>query len=153
MLLAPAFILIWPALYAWVGPWTGPVLVGVILIAWVQDGFSVKALGVFLGSGLLGATVFGLPLQDPLFPLLSGLFCVPALLVSGDWREAVFTTAPSWKLSHAFLATVLSGFSVLLPALSPAFIGALAYFFIPHNDPKIALVVGFAIASSKMVFD
>ncbi len=150
--LTPVVLMTWPVLLPLLKPYTGFLLVAVVLLAWIQDKAGSAAVLVFLGSGLLGTTVFRLPLEEPLFPLLTGLFGIPALLVAGKGLTPQEEKASPWKMIHAMLAAILGAFSVLLPALSPSFLSALALFAVRASSENL-LFLSTAIVSSKLYFD
>ncbi|MBI5036578.1 tripartite tricarboxylate transporter permease [Candidatus Micrarchaeota archaeon] len=152
IILSPLFVLAWPLLFAYVKPYTGILLVLLVIYAWVADGKPGNAALVFLGSGLLGITVFSLPLNEPLFPLLSGLFGAPGILLAGTWAFSKNEKRASWKTEHALAGAVLGGLSVLLPGLSPAFLASFA-FLLYSRSTETFLVLSSAITSSKLFYD
>lgn len=77
-------------LYPLLQPFIGYMLMVVAVFMIVRDRKWYWALLIFLGSGLLGLIVFNLPyLNNPLFPLLSGLFGISTLLVSLNENEVI----------------------------------------------------------------
>jgi putative membrane protein len=83
-ILFPVFIWSMEKMYSWT-----TMIVGYLLIAIMgymilkEKGKKLKCLAAFLLSGSLGLLVFNIPsLEQPLFPLLSGLFGFSILLVS-----------------------------------------------------------------------
>ena len=62
----------------------GPLLIGIMAyMIWREKGKRLKCLTAFLISGVLGLLVFSIPnLEQPLFPLLSGLFGLSLLVTS-----------------------------------------------------------------------
>lgn len=74
---------------------------------WVLSGV------VFIFAGFLGMFVFNLPVEEPLLPLLSGLFGVSSLVVSlrskvkipkqkiGDWRKMKLGRKEFWRFGIA----------------------------------------------------
>lgn len=153
-LLAPLL----PLAFAWAKPQMPWLLPALILLFFASERSLEDAANgamVFLLSGLLGAVVLDLPnLPDPLFPLLSGLFAVPALLAARQSPQARAAQAgipkPEWRL---VLAGVLAGaFSTLFPALSPGVLaGACLLFF--EGRPERFLALSASIASSKAFYD
>lgn len=85
------------------------------------------SLSVFLFSGLLGLFAFNLPVEDPLLPLLSGLFGVSGLIVSlkdtpklpkqeiANLREIKMSRRGFLKSS--FAAALVAPFSSFLPGM------------------------------------
>ena len=98
ILFFPVFIL----LMKWLAePVTG--IVGYLLILlmvymiWREKEKKIKALALFLLSGTLGLLVFSIPtLEQPLFPLLSGLFGFSILLISLAQKSVI----PEQKLDQ-----------------------------------------------------
>ncbi len=124
------------------------------------------AIGVFVLSGAVGFAALTLPVcRQPLFPLLAGLFGVPAVLFSfGAKPEKLKTEVDDggnafslqaakpvdWRL---VLAGVLVGaLSVLFPALSPALLCGAIFFFL-ESDAEAFLEASSALVAAKMFFD
>lgn len=84
MILFPIFIFSMAKIYGLTSGLIGYILIGIMTVMILKDkGKRVKALVVFLLSGCLGLLVFSIPnMNQPLFPLLSGLFGFSILLVS-----------------------------------------------------------------------
>lgn len=151
-ILTPIVLVLWPSLVQLIRPLSGPFLALIVAFAWHHDGRRLTAAMVFFGSGILGATVFRLPIEEPLFPLLSGLFGIPALLIAKVGTIETKEKVAPWTTGHALLAATLSAFSVLLPALSPSFLSALALFVVRASSENL-LFLSSAIVSSKLYFD
>lgn len=150
--LAPVFFVVLPVLLDVVRPFSGWLLLGVVVFSLALDGLSLRHAAFFAFFGALGLAVFSLPLTEPLFPLLSGLFGVPALLVASSVATSFGGPAPKVPLGLGFLGAVLGGLSVLLPAMSPAFLSAFAFLLL-EGTPVSFLVVSFALSSSKLFYD
>ncbi len=82
-------ILIWfvPSIYSFIQPFIGWILLVVVVFMILKDSTWMKrmwGLFLFLITGVLGIIVLtGLPnLEQPLFPMLSGLFGISTLLIS-----------------------------------------------------------------------
>ncbi len=84
ILLFPLFIFSMEKLSSFVSAVVGYLLIGIMAYMILKDkGKRLKALVVFLLSGALGLLVFSIPnLEQPLFPLLSGLFGFSILIES-----------------------------------------------------------------------
>jgi len=80
----PFFILSMAKIYPLVKGLIGYLLIVIMfLMIWKEKGKRLKSLLAFLLAGCLGMTIFSIPnLEQPLFPLLSGLFGFSILLVS-----------------------------------------------------------------------
>ncbi|MDO8480498.1 MAG: tripartite tricarboxylate transporter permease [Nanoarchaeota archaeon] len=123
LILIPLSIPILPSLYGWIEPFMGYFLVAVILWMILAESGMKKlwALVIFLLSGALGLTVFELPLQQPLFPMLSGLFGASSLLLSESSKIPPQHPEKEIKLSKSMgVRTVGAGvFSGALTGLFP----------------------------------
>ncbi|MBI4360900.1 tripartite tricarboxylate transporter permease [Candidatus Micrarchaeota archaeon] len=150
--LSPVFFFLLPVLFDFVRPWSGLLLSAVVVVSLALDGLSFKHAAFFLFFGAMGLAVFSLPLAEPLFPLLSGLFGVPALWLASQASMSFGGPAPKAPFWMGLLGAALGGFSVLLPAMSPAFLSAFAFLFL-EASPVSFLVLSFALASSKLFFD
>ncbi len=152
VLLYPAFRVLAPAVYPVLRPLTGWLLAALVVVALALDGFRpLHALG-FLLCAALGAVSMQLPLSDGLFPLLSGLFGIPALLLSDGGFSRTGGPSPSIPWTAVFLASVLGPLSVFLPAVSPAYLGAVAFLFM-ESVPVSFLAVFSALSASKVFYD
>lgn len=158
-LFAPFLLLALPGLHAAVKPLTGWVLALLLAAYLLSEKAWRKAVlgaGVFALSGVFGYLVFSSSfVSEPLFPLLTGLFGVPSLLLALEAKPLRFEATesrlkPQWGLLVA--GVLLGAFSPLLPGLSPAFLGAVAFLFL-ESAPQAFLVLSSAIASSKMFYD
>ena len=82
----PVFIKIVPGIYEGLQKWIGFILVAVVVYMLLSEkdlDSKFWASIVFLLSGILGMIVLGFPnLEQPLFPMLSGLFGISMLIVS-----------------------------------------------------------------------
>ncbi len=127
ILLFPLFIFLMKWLSA---PVTGIVgyllMLIVIYMIWREKNKKLKALTLFLLSGALGLLVFSIPtLEQPLFPLLSGLFGFSILLISLIQKSIIpkqkldqplqlsnknLTKAVSGATGMGFIAAFLPGF-------------------------------------------
>ena len=154
--LLPLFWFLLPIISLAIKPFLGFVLLAVVLVFFLVNGVSFYAFFAFLLSGLLGLAVFNLPLLDSLFPLLAGLFGLPALLFSFDEKDGKPPVVKGGflevSLPLVLAGSLLGAFSVLLPALSPSFLASFAFLFL-ENSPESFLVLTGAIASSKAFFD
>lgn len=157
VMLAPTASLLLPFLYEEVKPFAGLVLAAA-LAAFVLSERSVKraALGVLVLalSGALGVLAFSVSVtRDPLFALLTGFFCIPALLLSrGESVGAQKEESVSIDLKLVLVGAVLGAASTLLPAMTPAVMAAIVFSF-TQRRPASFLSLASAIAGSKLAFD
>lgn len=152
LLLAAAFWVLGPSVASLLRPVRAWLLVALAVVVWVSDGHRLETAVAFGVFGALGFAVFSLPLNEPLFPLLAGLFGIPALLFS-DGVQAQPDGPPvrlSWR--WPYLGSFLGLFSVMLPALSPSWVASIALLVLPAEGVAVVALVS-AISSSRMVFD
>ncbi len=167
-----------PTAQAIIQPIQGIVLLAVVALAFYKNSARSPrklALGAlfFALAGLLGLTALSLPVaREPLFPLLSGLFGVPAILFSfkrgeekveerklgnrvekmrsgKDGKNAAFFSVDKKLVFYSVLA---GSASVLLPAVTPALVAGLLFVFLEEDREKF-LTASTAVVASKMVFD
>ncbi|MFH0973344.1 MAG: tripartite tricarboxylate transporter permease, partial [Candidatus Micrarchaeota archaeon] len=176
--LAPLALFALPALYAFAKSFSALALIAIVALAVLRERGgehagragrakrAALAISVFVLSGAVGFAALVLPVcRQPLFPLLAGLFGVPAVLFSfgakpakpkteADEGENAFSLGAvkptNWKL---VLAGVFVGaLSVLFPALSPALLCGAIFFFL-ESDADAFLETSSALIASKMFFD
>ena len=82
ILLLPLFIFLMKIISSWAQVIVVYLLLGIVLFLLWKEQKKIPAFCIFLLAGTLGILVFDLPLQQPLFPLLSGLFGCSLLLMS-----------------------------------------------------------------------
>jgi len=170
--LLPFAITATPIAHSFVQPVQGIALLAVIALAFYKSSSQTAgklALGIlFLTlAGLLGLTALSLPIaREPLFPLLSGLFGVPAILFSfkknGDAKQKESeneektgenpTAGFSVDKKLVFYGVLAASASVLLPAVTPALIAGLIFAFM-NEDRESFLTASTAVVGAKMVFD
>ncbi len=97
-------------------------LIAASLILILREKRKLWALIFFLSAGTLGITTLNLPIRNPLFPLLSGLFGTSGLLISLFEKSVIpkqNITTPIIKKSIALKAILISLFSGTLVSLLP----------------------------------
>jgi putative membrane protein len=82
IVLFPLFILCMSAVYSFVSSIMGYLLSAIMAYMIGKEKKWLKSLAAFMISGALGLLVFSLPMHQPLFPLLSGMFGFSLLLLS-----------------------------------------------------------------------
>jgi len=83
LLIIPLMIPVVPLIYNFIQPYIGYILIFVVIFMVFKEKHKLWAFYLFLLSGVLGLITLNMPnLQQPLFPLLSGLFGTSALLLS-----------------------------------------------------------------------
>ncbi|MBS3130923.1 tripartite tricarboxylate transporter permease [Candidatus Woesearchaeota archaeon] len=134
----PLFIWIVPRVYEGLQKWIAWILI--VIMAYMILGersneARLYAAVVFLLSGILGAFVFNFPnLNQPLFPLLSGLFGISMLIVSLSDNAQI----PKQYITDEIRLGKWQSFKALLSA---TFSGSLVSFF-PGLGPAQAAIIG-----------
>lgn len=156
---AVAFLPLWlvaaPLALPLAQQFSGYALLVLLALFYLSESKPLTAMLVFLLSGALGFLVFSTPLlAEPLFPLLSGLFAVPALLYSmgSEWPALREGEAFELPLLLVFLGALLGSLSPFLPAVNPALLASVAFLFL-ESAPLSFLCLASALAASKNVFD
>ncbi|MFH1400373.1 MAG: tripartite tricarboxylate transporter permease, partial [Nanoarchaeota archaeon] len=80
--LFPFFTLVIKTIYPFIKGSVGWILLVVASTMIIKDRRSIWALFIFAAAGLLGVVVLSSPMQQPLFPLLSGMFGISTLAYS-----------------------------------------------------------------------
>ncbi len=128
----PVFIKIVPGIYEGLQKWIGFILVAVVVYMLLSEkdlDSKFWASIVFLLSGILGMIVLGFPnLEQPLFPMLSGLFGISMLIVSlsnnvelpKQWITEMLEVG-KWQTVKSLISATFSGSLVsFFPGLGPA---------------------------------
>lgn len=85
----PIFIYIIPAFFSAIQTVFPYILIFIsVYLIFREDNF-ILALTIFLMSGFLGLASFNLPIEQPLFPLLTGLFGSSALIISIKQKTSI----------------------------------------------------------------
>ena len=131
ILLFPFFMLIVEYGYDYISGYIGYLLLLVVVFMTLRNNKKLWALLVFLLSGVLGLIVLNIPgFENPLFPMLSGLFGISTLIYSINSNESL----PVQKINHELklskklvLKALFSGqFSGFLTAVLPGVGAAIA---------------------------
>ena len=138
---APLLVTIMSALQTVLEPWIGWLLV--LMMAWMisREKKPLVAAFLFLVTGIMGISVLGLRMTQPLFPMLSGLFGVSTLLISLNEQVKIPVQKISTKLALPW--------KTLLPSVGVgSFVGTLGGFF-PGLGPAQAAVIGSQLLPEK----
>jgi len=146
----PLFLAFIPALYAWSKSYVPFVLVFGILYLTLREQRPLRAFVVFFLAGILGYAALNLPVEQPLLPLLSGLFGISGLVVSLQSNPKIpkqtFCTLrealpPKKELAKAFLAsTATAPLCSFLPGFGSGHAAVLAS-EIGAQSPKVFLIL------------
>jgi len=128
----PVFLKIVPSVYETIQPWIGYILIAVVVYMVLSEkdlNGKFWALIVFLFAGILGIIVLSYPnLNQPLFPLLSGLFGISMLIVSlsnnveiPKQRITEMIKIGKWQTAKSLVSATFSGSLVsFFPGMGPA---------------------------------
>lgn len=131
---APLLVLVMVSVSEVLQPWIGWLLLVIVVWMIAREKNKSAAVFVFLLSGVLGLAVLNMNIEEPLFPLLSGLFGLSTLLTS--LNESV--TIPEQKTGGGSVAGVKEIFSTTgIASLFGTFVG-----FFPGIGPAQAAVAG-----------
>ncbi|VVB75888.1 Tripartite tricarboxylate transporter TctA family protein [Candidatus Tiddalikarchaeum anstoanum] len=114
--------------YAWL------ILAAICMHLIIKEKNSRLALIFFTISGLLGLITFNINLKDPFLPMLTGLFGIGSLLISGRKSEKIPTQMKKvvidsdfFDLAKASIIGILSSIVMaLVPSMSPSQVGLLS---------------------------
>jgi putative membrane protein len=91
------------------------------------SGNTFRNIFVFLSSGILGILVFGARMEEPLFPLLTGMFGVSTLIFSLNDKNSIpkqdFSSKTEFNFSKGILSVFVGAISGFVTAVLPG-IGA-----------------------------
>lgn len=130
--LIPFMIPVVAKIYPFISPYIGWILLCVVSFMILKEkGFGKKfwSLFIFMIAGILGIVVFSIPnFEQPLFPLLTGMFGISTLLISlinksniPKQRVTDEVKVPKVNLIKAFGASVFSGsLTGMFPGLGAA---------------------------------
>lgn len=82
ILLLPLLIFVVPKIYSTISNYIAFILIFISLYLILRDKLKFWAFSIFILSGILGILTLNLPIKNPLFPLLSGLFGTSTILLS-----------------------------------------------------------------------
>ena len=162
LVLIPFIIPGLPKLSAWITPWMGYLLLGVVIfmIAIEKEGRKIfMSTYLVILAGVLGLLVFRIPFSQPLFPLLSGLFGVSSLLLSlgenvhlpRQELHAEYTVGKRGVTS--LLASVFSGsLTGMLPGVGAAQASILGTFLVGNAGDEAYLVMVGGISTVNFIF-
>ncbi len=124
--ITPLLILAAPKIFSILKPYIGYILILVVLFMIIKEksyDSKIWSFIIFLMSGVFGVVVFSIPnLDQPLFPMLSGLFGISTLLLSLSEN----TTIPKQEIKETIHVPKIATIKALLAG---AFSGALTGIF------------------------
>src|SRR3989338_3039180 len=163
ILLLPLLLVVVRHVFSAVKPYIGIILAGIVFYNVLREkGMQMKlwSFAIFLSAGMLGVLTLGIPnLNQPLLPLLAGLFGISTLLASALRNTAVpiqVSEVKAIKKSEAVKSVAAGAFSGglmgIFPALGPAQAAMLARNLIGKGGIRAYLVTLGAVRTSSMLF-
>ena len=163
ILLLPLLLVVVRHVFSSVKPYIGIILACIVFYNVLREkGMQMKlwSFAIFLSAGMLGVLTLGIPnLNQPLLPLLAGLFGISTLLASALRNTAVpiqVSEVKAIKKSEAVKSVAAGAFSGglmgIFPALGPAQAAMLARNLIGKAGKRAYLVTLGAVSTSSMLF-
>ena len=133
----------------------GWVLLIVSIFMIFRENNKIWAVLVFSISGVLGLVTLKLPINEPLFPLLSGLFGISMLLLSLQRSAKIpLQEISSIEIKGSYkaiiCAVVVGWFASFLPGLGPAHAAVIGSQFVKLTNKTFLILVG-ALSTVNMV--
>lgn len=152
LLLTPLFIIVLPHLTSLTRIIVPYILIFISLFIILRDRSIFKAFLIFTFSGTLGYFALNSSINEPLLPLLTGLFGIPSLLLSIRNKSKIplqlipplrKITLPRKELASAILATfVAAPFCSFLPALGSGHAATIGSEVVPQKPKGFLFLVG-----------
>jgi len=141
--------IIFPLIYNLVKPILGWILLLIVVVMLLKDQNKKWAVTVFIFSGILGWIVLESSISQPLFPLLSGMFGISALLLSLNNKTEIPPQSSKAEIkinARDFLAIIggaISGsFVALFPGLGAAQAAAISTIVFRIKEYSYLILVG-----------
>lgn len=159
ILITPLLIPLIPILYTAIEPYIPYILIILSITLILKDQEPLKSLIIFLLAGSLGYITLNLKnLQEPLFPLFSGLFGTSSILLSLKDKIQIpkqFITSPKLKLSktihHLNLGLISSLLTGFLPGLGAAQAATISSALNKENSDEYYILLTGSINTVVMV--
>lgn len=152
IILTPTFIIFLPKIQQLFLSTIPYILIFISLYLILREKSFIKSSTVFLLSGLLGLLSFSLPVNQPLLPLLSGLFGISALITSIQNKpkipKQVLISLKDLKISkkdlrQSFLGSLISTpFSSFLPGIGSGHAALIGSELIPQTKKSFLILLG-----------
>ncbi len=149
--LAPILIAVTPKIYESIKSWIPYLLMAIVVFLLMREKHSrVLACIVFILSGVLGIITLNMNnINEPLLPLLSGLFGIPALLLSIKTKQKIPPQATSFPqitlktlLKTQVAATGAGYIFSVLPSLGPSQAAILTSSFMRLTTQEFLMLSG-----------
>ena len=153
---SPLLIVVMVQLHEVLERWIGWMLLAIVVWMELREKNIWGAVFVFLLSGVLGLVVFSLPLKEPLFPLLSGLFGLSTLVTSLNEKvhipkqkiETTLTIDRKELISTVSVSSIVGTLVGFFPGIGPAQAAVVGSQILPKGN--FLMLVG-GIGSANMV--
>lgn len=146
----PFFILAFPFLFEHLKNYIGYLLVVLLGFIIFKDKSKIWALLVFIFSGFLGLIVLNTSMNQPLFPMLSGMFGISSLLLSLFNKDEIplqmneeYVKLGKMEYLKSLAGGVFAGsFITLFPGIGPAQAAALSNAIFKVEEYSYLVLVG-----------
>ncbi len=133
LLITPVFIFIIPKIYPFINRMMSFFLIWIsIFLISKEEQSKILALIIFILAGFLGIASLNLPIQNPLLPLLTGLFGSSTLIFSISQK----TKIPKQKIGKL----IITKKQIIKPAVTTAIISPLCSFFPGLGSSQAAII-------------
>ncbi len=146
VVLSPVSIVFFPKIYQNITPFIGYILIATSLILILTEQNKFQALIVFSLTGVLGLIVLNIQINEPLLPLLTGLFGASGIILSIKEKTKIppqIITPPSLKLKKpiisSLIASPLCGF---LPGLGSGQAAVIGNTLVKNDKEEFLVLLG-----------
>jgi putative membrane protein len=145
--LTPILLKIVPKIYENLREHIGIILILISLFMITKEKNKLWATIIFTLSGILGILVLKLPINEPLFPLFSGLFGISMILTSLNNKIKIPKQIQTdIEIKHSLLAiptAIITGwFASFMPGLGPAQAAVIGSQFVSLTEKGFLVLVG-----------
>lgn len=147
VIFVPLLLILVGVIYPIIQKYIAYILILISLFLIFREKNKLWALILFLLSGCLGIAVFNLPINDPLFPLFSGLFGISMLLMSlNDNTKIPKQEFGEFELEDKYKAVggsfIMGWISSFMPGLGPAQAAIICSQFMKLTEKGFLILVG-----------
>ncbi|MBW2994280.1 tripartite tricarboxylate transporter permease [Candidatus Woesearchaeota archaeon] len=146
----PLLALVFPILYNLMKNYIGYLLIVMVGFIILKDSKRIWAIVIFIFSGILGLIVLNSDISQPLFPMLSGMFGISALLISLFQKVEVPTQIATEYIKIGkgeYMQSLVGGvfpgsFVALFPGIGAAQAAAMSTVFFKVKEYGYLILVG-----------
>ncbi len=125
-LLTPILVTITKPLYDSIKAWIPWILIGLLGLTIYKEKEKIKAVGILIISGAVGYYTFHQGLDDPLLPLLGGLFGISSLILTLSEKQRIVKQRESSERKESIIPTCMKGIIMaaatsILPTVSASY--------------------------------